>query len=106
MTPALNTHGAAIGALCHRYGVKRLDVFGSAARGDDFEPARSDIDLLVEFAQGANGLAGFIDLKEALETLLQRPVDLVDRRAVETSRNPIRRREVLRDARLLYVARV
>ena len=35
-------------ALCRRFHVRRLDLFGSAARGD-FDPERSDIDLLVEF---------------------------------------------------------
>lgn len=39
----------ALTELCRRHGVRRLDVFGSAARGIDFDPARSDTDLLVEF---------------------------------------------------------
>ncbi len=38
--------------LCKLHGVKRLEVVGSAAREVDFDPARSDIDLLVEFAPG------------------------------------------------------
>ena len=36
-------------ALCRRYDVGRLEVFGSAARGFDFDPAASDADFLVEF---------------------------------------------------------
>ena len=43
-------HRETLAALCRRHGVARLDVFGSAARGVDFDPARSDVDLLVEFA--------------------------------------------------------
>ena len=40
-----------IAALCQRYGVQRLDLFGSAARGTDFDPGTSDVDFLVEFEQ-------------------------------------------------------
>ena len=39
----------ALAAICRRYGVSRLEVFGSAARGLDFDPKRSDFDFLVEF---------------------------------------------------------
>ena len=38
---------ADIAALCRRYRVRHLEVFGSAARGDDFDPANSDADFLV-----------------------------------------------------------
>jgi predicted nucleotidyltransferase len=41
---------SAIADVCRRYQVRRLDVFGSAARGTDFDPERSDADFLVEFA--------------------------------------------------------
>ena len=68
--------------LCRRFHVRRLEVFGSAARGD-FDPARSDIDFLVEFAEEDDDLARFIDFKQALESLLARRVDLVDRKAIE-----------------------
>jgi predicted nucleotidyltransferase len=87
-------------ALCRRFGVTRLDLFGSAARGTD--TATSDVDFLVEFAARENDLACFLDFKEALEALLARPVDLVDRRAVEASRNYIRRRDILRGAEAIY----
>jgi uncharacterized protein len=45
-------HDALI-ALCKRYDVARLEVFGSAARGVDFDPALSDADFLVEFKAGS-----------------------------------------------------
>jgi hypothetical protein len=92
----------AIAALCRRYGVARLEVFGSAARGGDFDPARSDADFLVEFAEPSTSLTAFLDFKEALEALLGRPVDLVERSAVEASRNYIRRRSILADAEAVY----
>jgi predicted nucleotidyltransferase len=92
-----------IAALCRRYGVARLEVFGSAARGTDFDRSRSDVDFLVTFAPDAcNDLIAFLDLKDALETLLGRPVDLVERDAIEASRNYIRRRAILRDAETIY----
>jgi len=58
--------------------VRRLEVFGSALR-DDFDPASSDLDFLVEFEPlepGAYARA-FFSLKEALEAMFGRPVDLI-----------------------------
>ena len=94
----------ALAALCRRYGVSRLEVFGSAARGLDFDPKRSDFDFLVEFEQRSDlpPLQQFFGLAEALEQLLGRPVDLVERKAVEASRNYIRRRAILRQAETVY----
>jgi predicted nucleotidyltransferase len=43
----------ALMALCRRYDVARLELFGSAARGADFDPASSDADFLVEFKPGS-----------------------------------------------------
>ena len=88
-----------LAALCRRHAVARLEVFGSAARGTDFDAARSDADFLVTFNPAArNDLAVFLDFKAALEALLGRAVDLVEREAVETSRNYIRRRRILAEA--------
>ena len=74
-------------AVCRRFHVRRLDLFGSAARGD-FDPQRCDVDFLVEFDRthpDALSLRTYFGLKEALEGLLGRPVDLVEPGAV---RNP------------------
>ncbi len=91
-------------ALCRRYDVARLEVFGSAARGVDFDPATSDADFLVEFIPDSRmaSLAQFFDLAEALERLLGRRVDLVERKTLEQSRNYIRRRSILKDAQPVY----
>jgi uncharacterized protein len=89
--------------LCRRFHVRRLDVFGSAAR-DDFDPAKSDLDFLVEFAAEKDDLAHFLDFKQALETLLARRVDLVDRKAIEASRNYIRKGHILNGAEPIYAA--
>jgi predicted nucleotidyltransferase len=90
--------------LCRHYGVARLEVFGSAARGLDFDPKRSDFDFLVEFEQRSDlpPLEQFFGFAEALEQLLGRPVDLVEREALEASRNFIRRRAILSQAQRVY----
>jgi uncharacterized protein len=87
MLPLIAAKKAELEALCRRHHVRRLDVFGSAARGD-FDASRSDIDFLVEFDRSnpeAMTLHTYLGLKESLEALLGRPVDLVEPRAV---RNP------------------
>lgn len=103
MIADIASHRDELRALCRRFHVRRLDIFGSAARGD-FDPARSDLDFLVEFAAQEDDLARFLDFKEALETLLSRRVDLVDRKAIEASRNYIRKRHILTGAEPVYAA--
>ena len=83
MHPAIAQHRSGISAICQRYGIQRLDVFGSAARADDFDPVSSDADFLVEFAPDARpGLHSIFGAKAALEALLGRGVDLVEQGAV------------------------
>ena len=84
MQPIIETRRAELTALCRRFHVRRLVVFGSATR-DDFDPARSDVDFLVEF-EPPDDLGAFhqyFGLKETLEALLGRPVDLVVASAVK-----------------------
>src|SRR5690348_12955767 len=103
MHTLIEQHRGEIADLCRRYSVRQLAVFGSAARGTDFDPATSDADFLVTFtAEASHDLARFADFKDALEALLGRPVDLVDRGAVEESRNYIRRRRILGEAEPVY----
>ena len=88
--------------VCHRFHVRRLELFGSGAR-DDFDPARSDLDFLVEFQPVPPGAYAdaFFGLKESLEQLFGRPVDLVAAAAI---RNPYLRESVDRAKTLLYAA--
>jgi uncharacterized protein len=102
--PMIEQHHSEIIALCRRFGVRRLDIFGSAARGADFDPARSDLDFLVEFGVQDDDLARFFDFKQALGALLARRVDLVDRKAIEASRNYIRKGHILAGAEPIYAA--
>jgi predicted nucleotidyltransferase len=105
MHAAVSTKRETLADLCQRFHVRRLEVFGSAARGLDFDAQRSDADLLVEFEPGAEpDLAGFLDLKDALEQALGRPVDLLDRKSIEHSRNYLRRRHILQEAEPIFVA--
>ncbi len=105
MHAELARHRDAIAALCRAHGVARLEVFGSAARGSDFDPLRSDIDLLVDFAPGTpRSFAALMAFEQAAGALLARPVDVLDRRAVEESGNYIRRRRILAEAEPLFAA--
>jgi len=90
-------------AFCRKWKVKELSVFGSAL-GDDFHPD-SDVDLLVSFESGAEwSLFDHGEMQIELSEMLGRRVDLVTRGAVEMSRNPYRRREILDSARLVFAA--
>jgi uncharacterized protein len=91
-----------IAELRRRFCVKRLDVFGSAARGSDFDPAQSDVGLLVTYLPGHRpGMAAYQDLRDALEAWLGRPVDLVMEAAVE---NPFNRTGIERSRQAIYGA--
>jgi uncharacterized protein len=104
MHPLIEENRAEIALLCHHYGVRQLEVFGSAARGTDFDPDRSDADFLVDFRRdsGLPALQQFFGFAEALERLLGRKVDLVEREAIEASRNHFRRRRILAEAGPVY----
>ena len=102
MHPAIAQHRAGITAICQRYRIQRLEVFGSAARADDFDPASSDADFLVEFAPGVQpGLDSLFGAKAALETLLGRGVDLVEPGA---ARNPYVLASINRNREAVYAA--
>ena len=102
MTRVLEGHRPKLVELCRKYRVRRLDVFGSAARGD-FNEHSSDVDLLVEFddmphADRADAYLGFL---MAVEALLRRRVDLVELGAV---RNTYLRRGIEESRELVYAA--
>jgi uncharacterized protein len=102
MIPILETHRAEIVALCRRFHVRRLEVFGSAARGADFDPARSDVDFLVTYLPGhAPTIWAHLALRDALAALLSRPVDLVMPGGLE---NPLVRAGIERSRQPLYAA--
>jgi len=86
--------------LCQRLKVKRLDLFGSAA-SDDFT-TESDVDILVQFDRDGSGLFDrYFDLKEGLEELFGRPVDVVIEKSLK---NPYFKASIERSRRNLYAA--
>jgi predicted nucleotidyltransferase len=91
-----------IAALCQKYGVLRLDVFGSAAKGT-FDPEKSDLDFVASFADRTNldYADRYLDFAEALEALFGRPVDLITEQGIK---NPYFREEVEETRRRVYVA--
>jgi hypothetical protein len=93
-----------IAEFCRRWKVSELCLFGSALR-EDFRP-ESDVDLLVTFSPGISwGFDEFLEMKEELEKLFGRAVDLIERHLVEGSENYIRRKHILSHLEPLYVAR-
>lgn len=97
-TGALDIDGAAVAVFCSRHGIRRLLVFGSAARGD-LRPD-SDVDILVEFKPGVAVGFHFITMQEELSELLGRRVDLVTPGFL----GPHIRRRVLEEAIPVYEA--
>ncbi len=92
----------ALAALCRKYGVASLYVFGSALR-DDFRPGESDIDLLVDFGKmdGHAKAHAYFDLLDELQNLLGTRVDLV---MVGALKNRYIAREVESTRRIVYAA--
>lgn len=86
--------------VCRRHGVRRLSMFGSAARGD---PDPTDVDLLVDIDAASPGAyaEAFLALKEDLEALFGKPVDLVSEAALV---NPYLRRRVEAERALLFAS--
>src|SRR5690348_743822 len=82
----IRQHRSAIEALCRTFGVRRLELIGSAARGD-FNPATSDFDFLVDFLDSnwVGSSSRYFGLLFGLEDTLRRRIDLIERAAV---RNP------------------
>jgi predicted nucleotidyltransferase len=99
MIDVVAEHLDEIAALCRQYGVRRLDLFGSATTSD-FDPETSDLDFVATFADThVPGYADrYLDFADALEALFGRPVDLVIdrsirnprfRQAVDATRQPV-----------------
>ncbi len=102
MQPIITENREKIAELCRTHHVRRLSVFGSAVR-DDFDPARSDVDFLVDFeaVEAASSWKIQVQLREAFAHLFERPVDLIQ---VGTIRNPYIRQEIEAEQETLYAA--
>jgi len=101
----MNYHGIDISEkllnqLCLKWKVKELSLFGSVLR-EDFSPS-SDVDVLVSFAPAAAWtLWDLMEMKDELEVLFCRPVDMVEKEAL---RNPWRKRQILSTYEVVYAA--
>jgi len=95
----IETHGAEIAEICSRLGVRRLELFGSAVRGD----SPHDLDFLVDLGERSPGnyAAVYFALRESLEKIFARPIDLVTPAGLE---NPYFRQRVEQEKTLLYSA--
>ncbi len=102
MTDFLAITPAKIADLCRRHHVRRLSIFGSAIR-DDFDPAHSDVDVIVEFQDFP--LDQYLDNKRALQDELAatfgRDIDLLTWNSLK---NPVIRQEVESSHLMLYAA--
>jgi uncharacterized protein len=108
MSHVINYHGleismGKIAEFCRRWKITEFAFFGSVLC-DDFRPD-SDIDVLVSFAPEACWrFYALISMKEELEAMFGRPVDLVEKRLIESSENYIRRNHILNYMETIYVA--
>ncbi|MEX2171365.1 MAG: nucleotidyltransferase domain-containing protein [Pirellulales bacterium] len=102
MVSAIVEKQADIHELCARFGVERLEVFGSATSDEEFDPRRSDLDFIVEFAADQDlgpWLRNYFAFRDELSNLFGYPVDLVMSSAMK---NPYFIREANHTRRLLY----
>ncbi|MEX2458774.1 MAG: nucleotidyltransferase domain-containing protein [Actinomycetota bacterium] len=89
--------------LCERWKVQELAIFGSSLRGE--LTGESDLDLLVSYKPEAEWtLFDEEEFRFQLFRLLARPIDLVNRKAIERSENWILRKEILGTAETIYAA--
>jgi predicted nucleotidyltransferase len=100
MNELIEQYRDAIRALCQKYGVRRLDLFGSATTGA-FDPVTSDLDFVATFADTRSpGYADrYLGFAEALEELFGRSVDLITERSI---RNPYFRQAVEASRQSIY----
>ncbi len=89
--------------FCQRWKVEEFYLFGSVLR-KDFN-LNSDIDVMVQFSSDAKWGFEIVEMKQELEKIFKRKVDLLTKQSVEQSHNWIRKQEILGTAKLIYVER-
>lgn len=98
--PRIDISMEKIRAFSEKWKVTEFSLFGSVLR-DDFQ-SDSDIDVLLSFKENsAWSLYDFVDMKDELQAIFGRKVDLVEKEAI---RNPYRRRSMLTEREVLYAA--
>ena len=90
-----------IAEFCRKWSVSEFALFGSVLR-DDFRPD-SDVDVLLTWESGSRvSIFEYPEMKEELQAIFGRKVDLVSKRGIEQSRNPMRKKSILESARVVY----
>ncbi|MDD1689148.1 MAG: nucleotidyltransferase family protein [Methanoregula sp.] len=92
-SPVIKKLEAAAPAIRSRFGVTRIGIFGSFARGE--QTRTSDVDVLVDFASGYATLKNFIGLSDHLEALFQKKVDLLTVEGIDKYIRPAVESEVI-----------
>ena len=101
LTAHVNVPESQIADFCRRWGVQEFALFGSVLR-DDFRPD-SDVDVLYTMKPDArHDWDVYWGMKEELERLYGRPVDLVKKKLIQESPNWVRRRHILANHRVIY----
>lgn len=96
--PAVKIPYESLRDYCRNHGIREMALFGSATRGD-FEPERSDLDVLVDFEpDAALGLIEFCRIQIELSELLGRKVDLVEKSGLKSAV----RKQVVGEAETIY----
>lgn len=89
-----------LASICRRFKIARLSFYGSVLR-DDFDPDRSDVDVLVQFAADADkSLFALVDIQDALTALFGRQAHI----CTEGSLSRYFRQDVMRQAEVQYDA--
>lgn len=103
ITAKIRIPTAKLAEFAKRWNISELALFGSALR-EEFGPD-SDIDVLVSFKPGAQvTLFDMVRMKDELEKIFGREVDLISKRGLENSRNYLRRKQILDSAQVIHVA--
>ena len=103
MTAKIDIPQAEVTAFCRCWQITELALFGSVLREDSRQD--SDVDVLVRFhPKAGHSLFDLGRMEEELARIFGRPVDLVERTAVERSRNYLRRRSVLQAVQVIHAA--
>lgn len=91
--------------FCQKWSIEEFSFFGSVLR-DDFSEV-SDIGVMVSFSSTARwSLFDLMDMREELETQFGRKVDLINKKAVEKSKNPYRRDNILKSYEVVYAKKL
>jgi predicted nucleotidyltransferase len=88
-------------SFCTKWNISEFAFFGSVLR-EDFDPKNSDIDVMITLVPGQKWGWEIVTMKEELELIFNRSIDLVTKKAIENSKNPFRKKEILESYQVVY----